>query len=153
MDRIKKWMLPAILLFLTGCMSYTTIELDVLEPAETEIPVEIASVVVVDNAHPFRLEDSAVHQVVLPNDEYLIDTVWVDDFGQLGTVFETAREQNASVVATRVFNSDDYIDAAQWLDEDESNTIILFHSTMYPYGIKLMQEYEGRISFDDPNVR
>ncbi|MGM5488648.1 MAG: hypothetical protein ACQESG_06885 [Nanobdellota archaeon] len=77
----------------------------------------------------------------------------IDDFGQLGTVFDTAREQNASVVATRVFNSDDYIDAAQWLDEDESNTIILFHSTMYPYGIKLMQEYEGRISFDDPNVR
>jgi hypothetical protein len=77
----------------------------------------------------------------------------IDNFNQLSRAFDAARKNNASIVGTRVFNSDDYKQAKEWLDETKENKIILFHSTMYPYGIKLMKEYQSRISFDDPNVK
>ncbi|MBS3107972.1 hypothetical protein J4468_03575 [Candidatus Woesearchaeota archaeon] len=75
----------------------------------------------------------------------------VDDFFQTEKSFNLARENNAKVIATRVFNSYDYNEAKKWLEENKENKIILFHSTMYPYAILLMQEFEGRISSDDPN--
>lgn len=79
MYRVKKWIVGV--LFLSGCASYSTIELDVLKPAEIEIPVEIASVVVVDNAIPFTSSDSSVHKIILPDRKYSVDTIWVEDFG------------------------------------------------------------------------
>jgi len=84
MDRMKKTgIFSGLILFLTGCVSYTTVELDVLKPADTQIPVEIASVVVVDNAYPFRITDTTVHKVNLPDSTFAIDTVWVDEFDSL----------------------------------------------------------------------
>ncbi|WP_010420860.1 DUF6340 family protein [Anaerophaga thermohalophila] len=83
MYRVKKWIFGIILIvFFSGCASYSTIELDVLKPADIEIPVEIASVVVVDNARPFISSDSAVHKIILPDRNYSIDTIRVEDFGK-----------------------------------------------------------------------
>ncbi len=81
MNRIKAIILSGLYLFLTGCVSYSTINLDVLKPAGVDIPVNIASVVVVDNAFPFHPEDSGVHQINLPGRKYSVDTIHVDDFG------------------------------------------------------------------------
>jgi hypothetical protein len=84
MKRIKKWIL-FFLLPLTGCVSYTNINLDVLKPAKINIPIEIASVVVVNNSPVFRSSDSVVHKINLPYQKYSIDTIWIDDFGKLAT--------------------------------------------------------------------
>lgn len=75
----------------------------------------------------------------------------VDGFRQSEIVYDIAREHNVNLVASRVFDSYDYIIAKDWLEEDEKNKLILFHSTMYPYAILLMQEFSDRISFNDPN--
>lgn len=75
----------------------------------------------------------------------------IDDFNQTERVYDLAREHNAKVVATRVFNSYDYHQAKKWLAEDKEHKIILFHSTMYPYAIILMDEFSNQLSFDDPN--
>jgi hypothetical protein len=84
MDRIKKWIVPGLMFLFTGCVSsYSTFDLDVLKPAKVVVPVEIASVVVVDNAYPFQPGDSGVHKIKLPSQEYSIDTLLLDDFGQL----------------------------------------------------------------------
>jgi hypothetical protein len=77
----------------------------------------------------------------------------IDDFGQLDKVFDIARQKNINIVATRIFNKDDYTKAKEWMDENKERRIILFHSTMYPYGIKFMQEYINRVSFNDPNIK
>ncbi|WP_291855828.1 DUF6340 family protein [Marinilabilia sp.] len=82
MNRIKKWIFPGLFFLMSGCVSYSTIELDVLKPAEVIVPVEIASVVVVDNAFPFQPGDSGVHKIKLPTREYAIDSILVDDFGR-----------------------------------------------------------------------
>lgn len=91
MKRIKNWIIPGLFLFFTGCASYSTINIDVLKPAKITIPVEIASVVVVNNAYPFQKSDTAVHRINLPGRQYTVDTIWVQDFGQI-TAETFARE-------------------------------------------------------------
>ncbi len=80
-----------------------------------------------------------------------ITYVTLNEFGQMKKVTEKARETNATVLATRVFNSQDYEAVKEWLDEDETRKVILFHSASYPYGQKIFREYPNQSSFDDPN--
>jgi hypothetical protein len=75
----------------------------------------------------------------------------LNQFNQTEIIYEKARETNTSLVATRIFNYYDYNQARTWMYENNENKIILFHSTAYPYAIALMEEFRGRISFDDPN--
>ncbi len=77
--------------------------------------------------------------------------VSMDKFGQMDMVTEKAREINADIIATRVFNSKDYSAVKQWLDEDSTRKVILFHSASYPYGQKIFREYSNQSTFDDPN--
>ncbi len=77
--------------------------------------------------------------------------VSLSDFGQMDKATNKAREINATILATRIFNSDDYNAVKQWLDEDTSHKAILFHSASYPYGQKIFNEYPTRTTFDDPN--
>jgi hypothetical protein len=79
MDRIAKGTLFGLLVLLSGCISYSTINLDILNPAGVKFPVEIASVVIVDNALPYR--DTAIHEVQTESRRYKLDTLYVDDFG------------------------------------------------------------------------
>ncbi len=74
----------------------------------------------------------------------------INDFGQMEQAAQKAREINANILATRVFNSDDYNSVKKWLDEDISRKAILFHSASYPYGQKILEEY-SQTTFNDPN--
>ncbi|PWE00680.1 DUF6340 family protein [Marinilabilia rubra] len=85
MNRIKNLIIPGLFLFLAGCASYSTVNIDVLKPAKITIPVGIAKVVVVDNAYPFQKSDSAVHRINLPGRQYTVDTIWKKDFGKVAT--------------------------------------------------------------------
>ena len=77
--------------------------------------------------------------------------VSMDQFGQMNRVTDKAREIEANIIATRVFNKQDYEAIKQWLDEDATRKVILFHSASYPYGQKIFREYPNRSTFDDPN--
>jgi len=77
--------------------------------------------------------------------------VAMNQFGQMNKVVDTAKSLNASIIATRVFNKDDYIQIKNWLDEDSTHKTILFHSAPYPYGQLLFNQYKNQTSFDDPN--
>ena len=76
----------------------------------------------------------------------------IDDFNQMSKLIEATEIFNSSIIAVRIFNSDDYNNVKKWLEEDNSNRAILFHSTSYPYGYKLFKEFPERTSFDDINV-
>ncbi|PIN75313.1 hypothetical protein COV18_03940 [Candidatus Woesearchaeota archaeon CG10_big_fil_rev_8_21_14_0_10_37_12] len=73
------------------------------------------------------------------------------DFNQMQNATKYARSINANIIATRVFNSNDYYALTIWLQERPENKAILFHTASYPYGQKLFNEYVNQTSFDDPN--
>ena len=75
----------------------------------------------------------------------------LNDFNQMDLAVMAARLTNASVIATRIFNSADYFAVKGWLEENSNNKAILFHSSAYPYGYKLFQEFPKQTTFDDPN--
>ncbi len=77
----------------------------------------------------------------------------IDDFNQMSRLIKAAEIFNSSIIAVRVFNSDDYNNVKKWLEEDNSNRAILFHSTSYPYGYKLFKEFPEQTSFDDINIK
>lgn len=77
--------------------------------------------------------------------------VELTDFNQMNRITQTARALNATVIATRVFNSNDYTHLSSWLREDASHKAILFHSAPYPYGQKIFNEFANQTTFDDPN--
>ena len=108
----KMGFFSAMLLFLTGCVTYTTVELDVLKPADTQMPVEIASVVIADNAYPFRVTDTIVHEVNTPDSTFSIDSVWVDEFDSLavramGEALEPRQFFDSVYVAKESFNTEE----------------------------------------------
>lgn len=80
-----------------------------------------------------------------------ISHITLTDFNQQDKVVNRARAINATIIATRVFNSHDYYSLKDWLEEDETHIAILFHSASYPYGQKLLNEFPTQTSFDDPN--
>jgi len=92
----------------------------------------------------------ASYMEVLQNSLNLnVTYVTLDNFGEMSKATDKAREINATVLATRVFNSNDYAEVKKWLDEDEQHKVIVFHTASYPYGQKIL--LEPRVTFDDPN--
>ena len=81
-----------------------------------------------------------------------LSVVFINSFNQTDKVYEKARAVNANIVASRVFNSYDYNQAKEWLEESKDNKLILFHSASYPYGVLISQEFPEQIGFDDPNI-
>ena len=77
--------------------------------------------------------------------------VVLDDFGEMERAAKKAREINATVFATRVFDRSDYDAVSHWLDEDVARRVLLFHTASYPLGQRLMAEYPNQTSFDDAN--
>ncbi len=64
-----------------SCSSLTNINVDVLRPASFSVPPQILSVLVVDNSLPYR--DNNVHIVSSLDKVIVIDTLWVDNFGDI----------------------------------------------------------------------
>jgi hypothetical protein len=150
MNRVHKWILIAGFFFaFTSCISYSTIELDVLKPASIKIPVEIASVVIVDNAFPYRTEDSVVHIIDLPGHKYSIDTIWVDDFGMraIHSFAESLKDKqffDSVHVVPHSFNSIEDGKPMQLLSAYELDTLCRYYNAQavisldhYEYGSKL----------------
>lgn len=80
-----------------------------------------------------------------------ITYITLNDFGQMEKATRAAREQKSNIIATRVFDAQDYDAVSKWLDEDKKHKVILFHSAPYPYGQKIFREYPNQTSFGDVN--
>jgi hypothetical protein len=77
--------------------------------------------------------------------------VQINDYGQMSSIPSLAEMEGAKVIAARVYDASDYTALKQWLEKDFENRLILFHSEPYPYGYKLLREFQGQVSFDDIN--
>jgi len=66
-------------MFISSCVSVSTLPLEVMRPATYSVPPDILSVVVVDFAFPYRSDSTHIINVMGAED--VIDTIWVDDFG------------------------------------------------------------------------
>ena len=73
------------------------------------------------------------------------------DFGQMDKAVQNAVKIKATILATRIFNSQDYWAVSSWLLGDQNRKAVLFHSASYPYGQKLFREFKNQTTFDDPN--
>ena len=65
---------------------------------------------------------------------------------------DKADELGAKVIAARVVDLHDYYVFKPWLEENENNRLILFHSASYPYGFKMLTEYPDQVTFGDVNL-
>jgi len=75
----------------------------------------------------------------------------ITDFNEMDKFVDYANLINATVLATRVYDSSDYDAVSGWLEQSVDNKAILFHSMSYPYGKKLLDEYPSQTTFDDVN--
>jgi hypothetical protein len=90
--QIKFLTLFILLLSIVSCGSISTLNLDVLRPAEVTIDPEILSVVVVDNSLPYR--SAGLHTIKTPKETSTIDTLWIDDFPQIAIIAMTNELRN-----------------------------------------------------------
>ena len=79
--------------------------------------------------------------------------VTINNFSQMDKIVNAAVNNNAKVIATRVFNSDDYDKLVSWLKLSKENRAVLFHSASYPYGQLILREYPAQVTFGDINVK
>ncbi|MFH0874937.1 MAG: S-layer protein [archaeon] len=81
-----------------------------------------------------------------------LDLVIVDtpDIKQTYKVIEKAKSLNAHVVAVRVGYDEDYEAIKNWLIEDKNNRAVLFHSSPYISGYRLLKEFSSQTTFGDP---
>lgn len=77
--------------------------------------------------------------------------VLLEDFGQMDNLTRKARAINATTIAVRVYNKQDYEAVSDWLQEPEHKAI-LFHSVSYPYGKMILEQYPNQTTFNDPNI-
>jgi len=106
-----------------------------------------------NTGYPSQYYDTPYRYFNEINKTFEIDVISVniEGYNQTQKVFDTARREETNIVGFRVFNSYDYNVAKEWLNENEENVIVLFHSSAYPYGKLLAEEYPAQTSFDDPN--
>ena len=83
-----------------------------------------------------------------PLELYIVN---IDGYNQTHKILEIATINNVNLVGYRIFNSYDYNEAKQWLEKTDKRKMILFHSSSYPYGKLLAEEFSEQVSFDDPN--
>ncbi|MBN2112188.1 hypothetical protein JW707_03760 [Candidatus Woesearchaeota archaeon] len=80
-----------------------------------------------------------------------VEYVSLDEMNSTDKVTKKAEETGATMIGVRIFNSDDYRKVKEWLEKDINNKAVLFHSTAYPYGYKLINEFPQQTTFDDIN--
>ncbi len=71
----------AWLFLITSCSSVSTLQLDVLRPAQYSVAPEIWSVLIVDNAYPYR--NDSMHVMITTKDTLLLDSLWLDSFSNI----------------------------------------------------------------------
>ena len=78
---LKIFLIIGLLMLMVSCGSMSTLNLDVLRPADVTIDPEILSVAIVNNSLPYRGKN--VHTVKTPKGTGIIDTLWIDDFPKI----------------------------------------------------------------------
>lgn len=87
---------------------------------------------------------------VLSNITFLdVDYFKISGMNQTSNIVGYAGSGGIHIIAVRVYNSDDYKNLRDWLLEDKTNRVVLFHSASYPFGNKLLAEFASQVSFDD----
>lgn len=71
--------------------------------------------------------------------------------GETYKIVEKAQDEDAHVIAVRIYNEQDYYPVKSWLSEDKNNRAILLHSAAYDSGIKIFKEFPKQTSFGDIN--
>ena len=85
-------------------------------------------------------------QTLLP---FNMTYVTITGYGQMQNIVDTAHQENAHMIAARVYDESDYTALSTWLEESSGNRIMLFHSEAYPYGYLLLRNYPEQVSFDE----
>ena len=104
MKQLKNIVFFGLFLSILSCGSISTLNLDVLRPAEVTIDPEILSVVVVDNSLPYRSE--GVHTIKTPKGTIIIDTLWIDDFSQIAAISMVNELKNRQFFDEVYFHTD-----------------------------------------------
>ncbi len=124
-----------------------------------ECILERNQVVVVENATslPYALwyyqTPSLYFDVIKRSFPLDIVVAQIDGFNQSQKVVDMAAAVGAKVIGVRVFSKEDYIQVKSWLEESSEHQAVLFHSTPYPYGYLLFQEFANQTCFGDVNPR
>jgi len=83
--------------------------------------------------------------------ELNVTYVTVTDYDQMENVINVAEQNDAHIIAVRVFGKSDYDPVRIWLEKDPGHKAILFHSAAYPFGYRLFKEFPLQTTFDDIN--
>ena len=80
-----------------------------------------------------------------------LEYVTITGYNQMKKIIKEAEDKKSRFIAVRVYNKEDYEPVRSWLEKDNQNKAILFHSMAYPYGYKLFMEFPEQTSFGDLN--
>lgn len=69
--------------------------------------------------------------------------------GETQLLVKEAERIQADVIAARVYNQEDYLPLKIWLESNDKHRLILLHSAVYEFGIKLFREFPSRTTFGD----
>jgi hypothetical protein len=99
--------------------------------------------------YSFSYYDTPARYFRILQKHYPLDVhfIGIGEFYELHKVIDKARDVKSHAIGVRVFSQDDYYAVREWLNEDEDNRAILFHSMSYPYGYKIMKEFPEQITF------
>ena len=75
----------------------------------------------------------------------------ITDFSQMDKIIGKAEQEDADIIAVRIYNIDDYEAVRSWLEKNKDHKAILFHSMPYPYGYKILKEFPSQTTFGDIN--
>lgn len=105
-----------------------------------------------DKKYPDQYCDTPWRYFTALNDKYNLKLNLIKihaDTGETYKVVQKAREENAKVIAVRIFDEKDSEPVREWLSEDTDNRAILFHSAPYVDGNKLFFDFPEQTSFGD----
>lgn len=78
-----------------------------------------------------------------------LDFVKISDINQAYKVIERAEEIDSNIIAIRISYEEEYVEVRDWLNQNENNRVILFHSVVYDPGFRLFEEFPEQTSFGD----
>ena len=81
------------------------------------------------------------------------DFVTVTGPGQASAIVARADELGARAIAVRVWKEEDAAPVRAWLGKNRGHRAVLFHSTPYPAGESLFEDFPRQTTFGDPRPR
>mmetsp|Transcript_13655 Transcript_13655/g.41199 ORF Transcript_13655/g.41199 Transcript_13655/m.41199 type:complete len:604 (-) Transcript_13655:61-1872(-) len=81
-----------------------------------------------------------------------IETVSVDDLGQVSRVTRYAEVHDIHVIAVAISTVPEYFAIREYLDRSLRHRCVLLHSSAFRPNIRLIEDYPSQATFADPNV-